>query len=147
MIADQNFYDTCFTIFYPMASAMAYGRRPKFVRAKHTAMAEGENCAYGPTLIFDINSRVSNIESDNSQNVVLEDYNNISDRIFPHFTTPSTLVTQPMLQLRTILTELRWLQRPITQRWSFQPTSIYEMLSCIPPTYAILVFSKNIVRK
>ena len=80
------------------------------------------------------NSRVSNIESDKSQNVGLEDYNNISDRIFPHFTTPSTLVTQPMLQLRTILTELRWLQRPITQRWSFQPTSIYEMLSCIPPT-------------
>ena len=36
-----------------------------------------------------INSRVSNIESDNSQNVGLEDYNNISDRIFPHFTTPS----------------------------------------------------------
>ena len=34
-------------------------------------------------------SRVSNIESDNSQNVGLEDYNNISDRIFPHFTTPS----------------------------------------------------------
>ena len=34
-------------------------------------------------------SRVSNIESDNSQNVELEDYNNISDRIFPHFTTPS----------------------------------------------------------
>ena len=34
MIADQNFYDTCFTIFYPTASAMA----------------EGENCAYGPTL-------------------------------------------------------------------------------------------------
>ena len=32
-------------------------------------------------------SRVSNIESDNSQNVGLEDYNNISDGIFPHFTT------------------------------------------------------------
>ena len=37
---------------------------------------------------FDI-SRVSNIESDNSQNVGLEDYNNTSDGIFPHFTTPS----------------------------------------------------------
>ena len=34
-------------------------------------------------------SRVSNIESDNSQNVGLEDYNIISDGIFPHFTTPS----------------------------------------------------------
>ena len=50
MIADQNFYDTCFTIFYPTASATAYGRRPKFVRAKHLATAEGEYCAYGPTL-------------------------------------------------------------------------------------------------
>ena len=34
-------------------------------------------------------SQVSNIESDNFQNVGLEDYNNISDRIFPYFTTPS----------------------------------------------------------
>ena len=38
-------------------------------------------------------SRVSNIESDNSQNVGLEDYNNISDGIFPHFTTPSIKIT------------------------------------------------------
>ena len=50
MIADQNFYDTCFTIFYPTASATVYGRRPKFFRAKHSATAEGENWAYGPTL-------------------------------------------------------------------------------------------------
>ena len=34
MIADQNIYDMCFTFFYPTASAMA----------------EGENCAFGPTL-------------------------------------------------------------------------------------------------
>ena len=34
MIADQNFYDICFTFFYPTASATA----------------EGENWAYGPTL-------------------------------------------------------------------------------------------------
>ena len=34
-------------------------------------------------------SRTSNIESDNSQNGGLEDYNYISDGIFPHFTTPS----------------------------------------------------------
>ena len=46
MIADQNFYDICFTFFYPTA----YGQRPKCVRAKHLATAEGENCAYGPTL-------------------------------------------------------------------------------------------------
>ena len=50
MIADQNFYDIFFTFFYPTASATAYGQRPKFVRAEHSATAEGENCAYGPTL-------------------------------------------------------------------------------------------------
>jgi hypothetical protein len=38
-------------------------------------------------------SRASNIESDNSQNVGLEDYNYISDGIFPHFTTPSIKIT------------------------------------------------------
>ena len=38
-------------------------------------------------------SRVSNIESDNSQNVGLEDYNNIFDRIFSYFTTPSIKIT------------------------------------------------------
>ena len=50
MITDQNFYNICFTFFYPTASATAYCQRPKFVRAKHLATAEGENCAYGPTL-------------------------------------------------------------------------------------------------
>ena len=50
MIADQNFYDICFKFFHPTASATAYGRRPKFVMAEHSATAEGENCAYGPTL-------------------------------------------------------------------------------------------------
>ena len=33
-----------------MASATAYGRRPMFVRAEHSATAEGENSAYRPTL-------------------------------------------------------------------------------------------------
>ena len=47
-IADQNVYDTCFTISYPTATA--YGQRPKFFRAEHLATAEGENCAYSPTL-------------------------------------------------------------------------------------------------
>ena len=51
MIANQNFYDTFSTIFYPMASAMVYGRRPMFFRAERSATAEGENCAYGPTLL------------------------------------------------------------------------------------------------
>ena len=50
MIDDQNFYDTCFTIFYPTASATAYGQKPKFFRAEHSATAEDENWAYGPTL-------------------------------------------------------------------------------------------------
>jgi hypothetical protein len=51
MIADQNFYETYFTFFYPTASATAYSRRPKFVRAEHLALTI-ENCAYGPTLRF-----------------------------------------------------------------------------------------------
>ena len=54
MIADQNFYDICFTFFYPTASATVYGRRPKFFRAEHSATAEGENCAYGPTLVHTV---------------------------------------------------------------------------------------------
>ena len=54
MIADQNFYDTYFIIFYPMALATVYGQRPKFFRAKHSATAEGENWAYGPTLLSKI---------------------------------------------------------------------------------------------
>ena len=52
MIADQNFYDIFFMFLYPTASATAYGWRPKFVRAEHSATAEGENCAYSPTLCF-----------------------------------------------------------------------------------------------
>ena len=39
------------------------------------------------------NSRTSNIESNKSQNGGLEDYNNISDGIFPHFTTPSIKIS------------------------------------------------------
>ena len=39
------------------------------------------------------NSPVSHIESDNSQNVGLEDYNNISVGIFPYFTTPSIKIS------------------------------------------------------
>ena len=39
--------------FYnPTASATVYGRRPKFFMAEYSATAEGENCAYGPTLIL-----------------------------------------------------------------------------------------------
>ena len=41
----------------------------------------------------DVTSRMSNIESNNSQNGGLEDYNNISDGIFPHFTTPSIKIS------------------------------------------------------
>ena len=53
MIADQNFNDRCFAIIYPTASATVYGRRPKFFMAEHSATAEGENRAYGPTLLDD----------------------------------------------------------------------------------------------
>ena len=38
-------------------------------------------------------SRTSNMESNNSQNGGLEDYKNISDGIFPHFTTPSIKIS------------------------------------------------------
>ena len=48
MIADQNFYDVCFVGF--LSYGFGYGLRPKFVSAEHSATAEGENCAYGPTL-------------------------------------------------------------------------------------------------
>ena len=50
MIVDQNFNDVCFTFFDPTASATAYAQRQKFAMAEHSATAEGENCAYGPTL-------------------------------------------------------------------------------------------------
>ena len=39
------------------------------------------------------NSQMPNIESDNSQNGGLEGYNNISDGIFPNFTTPSIKIS------------------------------------------------------
>ena len=51
MIAVQKVM-TCFALIYPTASATAYGQRPKFFKAEHSATAEGENCAYGPTLDF-----------------------------------------------------------------------------------------------
>ena len=35
-----------------------------------------------------LSNQVSNIKAENSQNGNLEDYNNISDGIIPHFTTP-----------------------------------------------------------
>ena len=50
MIAGKKIYDIFFMFFYSTASATAYGQRPKFVRAEHSATAEGENSAYGPTL-------------------------------------------------------------------------------------------------
>ena len=65
MIADQNFYDICFMFFYPsataMASATAYGGRPKFVMAQHSATADGENCAYSPRLQIWSNTYRNNI--------------------------------------------------------------------------------------
>ena len=40
------------SFFDPTASATAYGQRPKFAMAEPSATAEGENCAYGPTLLY-----------------------------------------------------------------------------------------------
>ena len=48
-------------------------------------------------------SRVSNIESNNSKNVGLEDYNNISFGIFPYFTTPSIKTTLGQKKLENSL--------------------------------------------
>ena len=42
---------------------------------------------------------MSNIESDNYQNVGLEDYNNISDGIFQYFNTPSIKITRGYREL------------------------------------------------
>ena len=47
-------------------------------------------------------SRVFNIESDNSQNVGLEDYNIISDGFFPHFTTRSIKIGLGLTLVKTI---------------------------------------------
>ena len=55
-----------------------------------TFKEHAENCNLA---MLTVKSRVSNMESDKSQNVGLEDYNNISDRIFPHFTTPSIKIS------------------------------------------------------
>ena len=56
---------TYFTFFYPTASATAYGQRPKFIRAEHSATAEGENWAYGPTLEYysSVLSSLTNVTS------------------------------------------------------------------------------------
>ena len=48
MFADLDFCDIHFKKFDPTASA--YGWRLKFVRAEHSATAEGEKCGYSPTL-------------------------------------------------------------------------------------------------
>ena len=50
--SDQDFYDICFKFCDPTASATAYSQKPKVVRAEQSAMAEVENCVYGPTLDF-----------------------------------------------------------------------------------------------
>ena len=42
--------NSCLQNIDPMALATAYGQKPKVVRAKQSAMVEGENCTYGPTL-------------------------------------------------------------------------------------------------
>ena len=51
MIAGKFFMTYVLWFFHPMALATAYGQRPKFFRAEHSATAKGENCAYGLTLL------------------------------------------------------------------------------------------------
>jgi len=50
MIADQNFNDKMFYNY--LSYGFGYGLRPKFFMAEHSATAEGENRAYGPTLLI-----------------------------------------------------------------------------------------------
>ena len=69
MIADQNFYEPCFTIFYPTASATVYGQRSKFFMAEHSATAEGENCAYGSTLQKILNDTLGPPNHNNHKNL------------------------------------------------------------------------------
>ena len=51
-----------------------------------------DSCTYFYIIMLLYTSRVSNIQSDNSQNVGLEDYN-CCVGIFPHFTNPSIKIT------------------------------------------------------
>ena len=55
MIANQNFYDICFT-FYPTASATAYCQKPEFFWAEHSAMAEHSATAEGEKLCLRSNT-------------------------------------------------------------------------------------------
>ena len=50
-----------FCNIYPTASATVYGRRPKFFMAEHLATAEGENRAYGPTLLHTMEDDIKNV--------------------------------------------------------------------------------------
>jgi len=81
MIADQNF-----TFFYPTASATAYGQRPRFFRAEHSATAEGENCAYGPTLLK-----------------IVENMTNQNDFLYSHFDIALLNITKIFLQIFKLL--------------------------------------------
>jgi len=78
--------------FFQIVCVSQKGLRPfsdfPFFARFESKMIKSEN-----GLPLKVYSRVSNIESNNSQNVGLEDYNNISDGIFPHFTTPSIKIS------------------------------------------------------
>ena len=52
LLSTFAFYDMCFKEKNPTVSA--YSQSPKFLRAKYSATAIGENCTYGPTLLHKI---------------------------------------------------------------------------------------------
>ena len=79
-------------LFWPTVRKNCSSDRENFLKfeAEGWEFSRFFDCLVRPNLSATLaTSRVSNIESDDSQNVGLEDYNNISDGIFPHFTTPS----------------------------------------------------------
>ena len=60
---------------------------------------------------------MSNIESNNSQNVGLEDYHNISDGIFSHFTTPSIRISLGQKELEDFFKNTLLIQSALDPFW------------------------------
>ena len=79
------FYDVCFNFFDPTASATAYGQRPKFAMAEHSATAEGENCAYGPTLRLNISPELLLCMRTNERTVVRQTVHSLNCHSWDHY--------------------------------------------------------------
>jgi len=75
-----------FHFFYPTATA--YRQRPKFFRAEHSAMAEGKNCAYGPTLGLDLFTVVfTNLKLPNSETKIFKSIGNSWNHVLSSWLT------------------------------------------------------------